>query len=513
MALGGGFGVRVLLLALGFGALFWLVDAAFESVLFHQGSFSARIWPRDPEELWMRAFVLVLIGAFAAVLSKALKQRQREVARDQSLKTLSRAVEASPATVVITDATGRIEYANPKFFALTGYTPQEALGQNPRILKSGAHPPEFYREMWETIRRGETWRGEFLNRKKEGGLYWESASISPVLDSRGNTTHYVAVKEDVTSRKAAEQALRESEEKYRLLFSKEFDAVALLDGESMRFLEVNDAHVRMFGYSPEEIPHVDALALCAERETVLSEWKRLMAKRSHHVPVLKVVRKDGSVFPVEASAGTFTLGGRAVACVVMRDITERLRWQELMEKLSATDPLTGLANRRTFDETLEIEWTRAVRARAPLSLLMADIDAFKEVNDRRGHQAGDACLKLVAAELAACARRPGDVVARYGGEEFAVILPATDTQGAEELADAMRRRIENLHIPCENGGGDQRITLSVGVATSYARLDGASPAELLEAADRALYEAKRAGRNRVLVAREAGERSAAGDQP
>jgi diguanylate cyclase (GGDEF)-like protein/PAS domain S-box-containing protein len=404
--------------------------------------------------------------------------------------------------VVITDREGTIEYVNPTFETLTGYSAEEVLGKNTRIFKSGEHPPEFYEQMWRALRGGMQWRGEFRNVKKNGELYWESASISPVAGPDGGTTHFVAVKEDITERKAAEEALKESEEKYRLLFSKEFDAVALLDGETMRFLEVNDAHVRMFGYSREEIPRIDALALCAEPDAALAEWKRLLEERSHSVPLLRVLRKDGTALPVEVSAGTFTWRGKLVACVVMRDITERLKWQELMEKLSSTDPLTGLANRRIFDEALETEWARATRAKSPLSLLMADIDSFKEFNDRYGHQAGDGCLKRIAAELAACARRPGDLVARYGGEEFGVILPATDERGAEELAEAMRKRVEDLEIPCGNGCGACTVTLSVGVATAFARLDGVSPVDLLEAADRALYDAKSTGRNRISVARE-----------
>jgi PAS domain S-box-containing protein len=123
---------------------------------------------------------------------------------------LSRAVEQSPATVVITDATGSIEYVNPKFTEITGYTDQEAYGQNPRVLKSGEHPPEFYKELWDTISSGHEWRGEFCNRRKDGQLYWEAASISPVRNDAGKITHYVAVKEDVTARKQAEQELREA---------------------------------------------------------------------------------------------------------------------------------------------------------------------------------------------------------------------------------------------------------------------------------------------------------------
>ena len=140
-------------------------------------------------------------------LETALKLHSAEV----RLTQFSRAVEQSPASIVITDTTGRIEYVNPRFTELTGFTATEAIGQNPKMLKSGAQPKEYYRELWETITAGREWRGEFCNRKKNGDLYWELASISPVRDDAGRITHFLAVKEDITARKKAEDALLKSQ--------------------------------------------------------------------------------------------------------------------------------------------------------------------------------------------------------------------------------------------------------------------------------------------------------------
>jgi PAS domain S-box-containing protein len=134
------------------------------------------------------------------------KQAERE------LRKLSRAVEQSSSTVVITDTAGIIEYANPKFSETTGYTIEEATGQNPRVLKSENHPPEFYADLWETISSGREWHGEFCNRKKSGELYWESASISPIRDASGEITHYVAIKDDITERKRMEEELLNARE-------------------------------------------------------------------------------------------------------------------------------------------------------------------------------------------------------------------------------------------------------------------------------------------------------------
>lgn len=148
-------------------------------------------------------------GNLVQMIEYSLDISERRQTQAQ-LQKLSSAVEQSPSSVVITDVTGCIEYVNPKFTALTGYTLEEARGQNPRMLKSGRQPPEFYEDLWKTITAGREWRGEFCNRKKNGDLYWEAASISPIRDADGKPKHFVAVKEDVTERKRAEQALIEA---------------------------------------------------------------------------------------------------------------------------------------------------------------------------------------------------------------------------------------------------------------------------------------------------------------
>lgn len=156
--------------------------------------FSHEIREPDKELLDMLTAIGRQIGLF-------IKRKQAE----EKIRVLSNAVEYSSATIVITDSEGKIEYANPKFSQLTGYSIEEAIGKTSRILKSGKTPPEVYRELWETITSGNEWRGEFCNRKKNGELFWEYASISPVKNDGGAITHFVAVKEDITERKRMEE--------------------------------------------------------------------------------------------------------------------------------------------------------------------------------------------------------------------------------------------------------------------------------------------------------------------
>jgi diguanylate cyclase (GGDEF)-like protein len=169
---------------------------------------------------------------------------------------------------------------------------------------------------------------------------------------------------------------------------------------------------------------------------------------------------------------------------------------QILQKLSNIDALTGVSNRRHFDETLDVEWRRAYRTDSSLSLLMIDIDYFKDFNDTYGHQRGDECLRRVAGVLCEVVSRAGDLVARYGGEEFAVILQGNSLAGAQAVAEALRSRVEALGIRHEKSPISPHVTICLGVANLSPKETG-SHADLLAEADRALYRAKREGRNRV----------------
>ncbi len=169
---------------------------------------------------------------------------------------------------------------------------------------------------------------------------------------------------------------------------------------------------------------------------------------------------------------------------------------DLLRSQVYLDGLTGIANRRRFDEIMEAEWRRLRRNAFPLTLVMVDIDHFKNFNDRYGHQAGDVCLKAVAHSLVSSFRRSHDLVARYGGEEFACILPETDLPGAGIFAETLLNNIHELGIPHE-GAPAGKVTASMGVATMVPPLNE-GPEILIRRADGKLYEAKRSGRNRVV---------------
>jgi diguanylate cyclase (GGDEF)-like protein len=246
-----------------------------------------------------------------------------------------------------------------------------------------------------------------------------------------------------------------------------------------------DGAERLSGYRRSATFPLVALA-AAGRDEALADWHQDFLYRILAVAVL---------------VGTIASLGWSLA----RQLRRRDRAEAELSILAATDGLTGLANRRTFDSHLESEWLRAAREDTPLSLLLIDIDHFKAFNDAYGHQAGDHCLRAVAHLLKNSVRRPADLVARYGGEEIAVLLPVTGAKGARRVAETIRLGVEALAMPHKHSAPAGVVTISIGAATLFPASETISvgPKDLIAMADRALYDAKLDGRNRVAVSKAA----------
>ncbi|WP_018323230.1 diguanylate cyclase [Bradyrhizobium sp. WSM2793] len=302
-------------------------------------------------------------------------------------------------------------------------------------------------------------------------------------------------------------ALVEKEAHFRLLAEGSSDMVTRIGlDERLRYVSPSSARVvgwranqligtpALAGINPEDLPEVQAIVDAMKRGE--REEARLTYRNSH--------RQNGEVWLESTMRVTRKDNGRVDGVVaISRDITEHKKLETRLETLAIEDSLTGLANRRRFDERLKEEWARAYRDRSSLALLMIDVDHFKAYNDEYGHPAGDACLRLVAKIIAAETQRAGDLAARYGGEEFAMLLPNTDAAGCALFGERIRSAIHEAGLVHATNPESGCVTASVGGATCRPALERtAGVASLVEAADRALYAAKDAGRDRLVMSGE-----------
>lgn len=329
-------------------------------------------WETDEEVKWVSTSKIPcknykdeIIGILG--LSFDITDRKRD---EQRIKMLQQAVEQSPATIVITEIDGTICFVNKAFERSTGYTSEEAIGQNPRILKLNAEANINYEELWDTILSGNEWRGILQNKKKSGEIYWENARISPIFDESGKIINLLGIKEDYTEK------------------------------------------------------HLLGLEL---------------------------------------------------------------------EKVTRTDFLTNINNRRYFVELAENELTRNKRYNNNSAFLMIDIDHFKIINDKFGHSMGDEALRKVT-EVCMETIRATDFMGRLGGEEFGVFLINTDFTEAILVAERIRENISNIEMKSDEGV-KLELTVSIGLTkptSADEKLD-----ELMKRADNAMFKAKRLGRNKV----------------
>jgi nitrogen fixation negative regulator NifL len=284
--------------------------------------------------LWVVAFLVV----------------QLRWSTDETRK-LWRAIEQTPVSIVITDLAGRISYVNPKFTEVTGYAPSEVVGQNPRILKSGETPPEEYKRLWETISAGKQWRGTFHNRKKNGALYWELASIAPVFNEAGQPTHFLAIKEDITDRKKVEDALQESEHRFRRLVETSPDAIFIHSNGQVAF--VNSAGLKLLGaIHQDQVLHRNFQDFIhPQHRATFSARMRSLREEQRPARLLQeqYLRLDGSVVDVEVSAIPFTFQGEPAAQVVVHDLTERKKLESQVLHMQRMENLGLLAGGLAHD--------------------------------------------------------------------------------------------------------------------------------------------------------------------
>ena len=279
-----------------------------------------------------------------------------------------------------------------------------------------------------------------------------------------------------------------------------FDEPHFLDNSTEDYLKEADTLVNIKGEITPSNEHL---------QTILATAPRLLVSLDTVVEHHQVMSEQGLLSLQITGVGLFViivgvslLAGfymvRPTLSRVRDDATQLEKVNKKLQQLSSIDELTNLENRRSFNSYIIKEWDRAKRSKKPLSILMVDIDYFKNYNDKFGHLAGDECLASIAALMKGIFRRPSDFVARYGGEEFIAVLPDTDLEGAKKLAENLRRGVEDLYLMHPNSKVSDVLTVSIGISTSTVR--SFSFENLIAAADDKLYLAKETGRNQVRAA-------------
>jgi len=264
---------------------------------------------------------------------------------EDTLQQLSMAVEQSPVSILITDPKGKISYVNRKFTEITGYAPEEVMGVNPRILNSRQTPAELYHDLWSTISQGREWRGEFCNRKKNGEIYWETATIRPITSPQGIITHFLAIKEDITERRLTQETLKASEKRYRLLFERNLAGVIRTTSEG-RVLQCNQAAARMFGYeSPDELLLLSSADLYYDASESTMVMAQLKAKGIITNLELKCRHKGGDPLWIIANFNFVdddSAAGKIVEGILV-DITERNALESQLRQAQKLESVGQLA--------------------------------------------------------------------------------------------------------------------------------------------------------------------------
>ncbi len=426
------------------------------------------------------------IGRLGRAFDKMVRTQMRCAL---NTRKLSQAVEQSAASVIITDRRGIIEFVNAAFTAITGYSEEEAIGQSTRVLSAGETDPEQYRDLWDTISSGKTWRGEMLNRRKNGELYWDSVVISPVHDENGEITHFVAIQEDITARKDVEQKLLMNMH----ILNSITEGVAVTDAEQ-KFRYVNPAFTAITGYTPEEVLGKSPKLLSSglmERTFYGTMWQGI-GSTGHWQGEIIDRRKNGESYPEWLSISALKdERGRVTSYVsVFIDISERKAAEKRMAHMAQHDFLTGLPNRMLLLDRLGQAINRAERDGYKVAVMFLDLDRFKNINDTLGHTVGDKLLQEVASRIARVSRA-GDTICRLGGDEFVVMLPGVESTAAVSVI--AQKLLESIAGSCVIDGNEIEVTTSVGV--SVYPDDGRDAGSLLKHADSAMYHAKESGRN------------------
>jgi diguanylate cyclase (GGDEF)-like protein/PAS domain S-box-containing protein len=444
-------------------------------------------------------------------LENIRRKRAEETAAEKTM-LLSNVINASPDFIIVKDRDLRTMLCNQAVGRAIGKQPDELYGKTD--IENGWPHDQVKGNASKGIRGFEAddleaLAGSIVHNPADPAnvgnevCYFDTLKV-PLRDAAGAIIGMVGVARDITARKRTEEALARANSSLQIaaaVIENASEGVMVIDAQ-LRIRSVNPAFEQITGYAASEAVGQTPRILFSGRHNDLffEQLHKQIDIQGHWRGEIWNRRRSGELYPQQTSLNVLRNQAGQIShyAAIFSDNTQQNELETKLRALSSVDGLTGISNRRTFDEVLEKEWARAQREHQPLSLVMADIDHFKLYNDRYGHPGGDSCLQQVARAIDAGANRASDLAARYGGEEFVVVLPSTNAAGAAVIAEKLRARVAALGLPHEASLVAPFVTISIGVATLIPSRKG-NAAQLTAAADRALYEAKRSGRNRIVA--------------
>jgi len=412
----------------------------------------------------------------------------RALKNKKELLAFKYAMQHSDNTIVITDPTRNITFVNDVFEKTTGYSAEEALGKNPRILKSDQHDEEFYQSMNKKLDNGEKWEGEFINKRKDGTLLYEKASIVPVF-LNNKLISYLAIKLDITEYVEQNMKLAQAAS----VFENTEEAIIIAD-ENGKVTSINSSFSKIYGYVLDEVKgkNLSILHSGMQDHTFYQDmWNQIIENGLWRGKIINKT-KSGEIIPIWATIKKISnqFGKIVNYTAIQTDLRELENSQAKADYLAYHDPLTGLYNRVNFEEYLSHALFVAKRNETMLAILFIDLDRFKVINDTLGHDIGDEVLITVAGRLKK-ALRESDFISRWGGDEFVVIVENLTT--ASEAAVVATNIIDTLKEPMNIQSHHLVTTASIGI--SLYPENGEDMNTLIKHADSAMYLAKDMGKN------------------
>lgn len=474
----------------------WTLDSAYRALVSHEGRFADLLLNTGLNDPFLRILLTFVFLAFGIVIAIIMARRS---GTGGIVWRQSAAIESSIDGIAIIDREGTYIYVNPAFAAINGYgRPEELKGKTYRIAYGDQEYERIRSTVEPLLEKSGRWRGELLAARKNGSTYYQETSIT-MLEDRSR----IYIIRDITWRKRSEERLRRSEQFLNTIFDSIRDPFSIFDS-NFQIIRVNDAYARMRNREAGELVGRKCHEVLQNRASIC-EGCVVNATFNSADPCVKekfIVLHDGDGIWMEISTYPILDEEGRVSHTIeyTRDVTDRKRSEEekqlLIEKLeylSSTDGLTGLMNRRALTNSLVYEIDRAKRYQSELSLILCDIDNFKEINDTYGHDAGDRALQSIAVALKAILRK-ADIAGRYGGDEFMLILPETSVKGAEHIAGKILFAVRDTELSFTN---DQSVRLSLSIGLSSLEADSDTTDSLIKRTDDAMYASKQGGRNRI----------------